>query len=153
MNADPAVMRHFPATLTGAESDAGAGRIAAHFARYGWGPWAVEEKGGASFIGMVGLMTVGFEERFTPAVEVLWRIATPFQRRGHAEEAARLSLAFGFGTLGLAEIVAFTVPGNLPSQRLMEKLGMRQDGVFDHPKLREGHPLRTHRLYRLARPA
>lgn len=153
MNADPAVMRHYPATLTRAESDAAADRIAAHVAQHGWGPWAVEEKGGAPFIGMVGLLTVGFAERFTPAVEVLWRIATPFQRRGHAEEAARLSLAFGFATLGLAEIVAFTVPCNLPSQRLMEKLGMRPDGVFDHPKLPEGHPLRSHRLFRLARPA
>lgn len=153
MNADPAVMRHFPATLSRAGSDAAAARIAAHVATHGWGPWVVAEKDGASFVGMVGLLTVPFAERFTPAVEVLWRIAAPFQRRGYAEEAARLSLDFGFATLGLREVVAFTVPGNHPSSRLMEKLGMREDGVFGHPTLPEGHPLRVHRLYRLARPS
>lgn len=152
MNADPVVMRHFPATLSREESDAGAARIAAHFETHGWGPWAVEEIGGAPFIGMVGLVTVSFPERFTPAVEVLWRLAAPFHRRGYAEEAARLSLEHGFAALGLREIVAFTLPANEPSWRLMEKLGMREDGMFEHPRLPPGHPMRPHRLYRIARP-
>jgi len=33
----------------------------------------------------------------------------------------------------------------------MQRLGMRPDGDFPHPRLPEGHPLRTHLLYRLAR--
>jgi hypothetical protein len=32
----------------------------------------------------------------------------------------------------------------------MERLGMRRDGEFDHPRMPEGHPLRRHVLYRLA---
>jgi ribosomal-protein-alanine N-acetyltransferase len=117
---------------------------------HGWGFWVVEERGGASFVGVVGLMTIPWEARFTPAVEIGWRITPAFRRRGYAEEAARAALDFAFGTLGLPEVVAFTVPGNEASWRLMERLGMRQDGEFDHPRLAAGHPLRRHLLYRLA---
>jgi RimJ/RimL family protein N-acetyltransferase len=50
-------------------------------------------------------------------------------------------------------IVAFTVPANLASQRVMEKLGMTSDPAedfdFEHPRLPPGHPLRRHVLYRL----
>ena len=152
MNADPEVMRHFPATLAPAESAAMLARLRVHQAEHGWGVWAVEERGGAPFLGAVGLLRVGFAARFTPAVEIMWRIAPAFQRRGFAEEAARLALAYGFGTLGLTKIVAFTIPANEPSWRLMEKLGMQPDGMFDHPRLPEGHPMRPHRLYRLRRP-
>ena len=43
------------------------------------------------------------------------------------------------------------LPQNLPSRRVMEKLGMRHDprNDFDHPRLAEGHPLRRHVLYRI----
>src|SRR3989442_57114 len=47
---------------------------------------------------------------------------------------------FGFDTLGLAEIVSFTVPANLRSRRVMERIGMTHspDDDFDHPALPEG---------------
>ncbi len=153
LNADPDVMRHFPAPLNRAESDAWMDRLEAHFARHGWGFWAVERQGTPGLIGTVGLMTIPWEAEFTPAVEIGWRIAAAHQRQGYAEEAARLSLEAGFGRLGLAEILAFTVPANAPSWLLMAKLGMRPTGTFEHPRLPEGHPLRTHLLYRLSRQA
>lgn len=153
INGDPASMRHFPAAMTRAESDAWAERMQTHIEAHGWGFWAVEERGGAPFLGAVGLMNIPWAARFTPAVEVGWRIAPAFRRRGFAEEAARLALGFGFGTLRLPEVVAFTVPGNAASRRLMERLGMQAAGEFDHPRLPEGHALRRHLLYRLAAPA
>jgi RimJ/RimL family protein N-acetyltransferase len=54
-------------------------------------------------------------------------------------------------SLQLAEIVSFTVPGNVRSRRVMEKIGMTYSpgDDFDHPVLPEGHPLRRHVLYRL----
>lgn len=153
INGDPESMRHFPAVMTRAQSDAWAERMQTHIEAHGWGFWVVEEIGGAPFVGVVGLMHIPWEAHFTPAVEIGWRIAPAHRRRGYAEEAARMALAFGFGTLGLKEIVAFTVPENLPSWRLMERLGMRADGEFDHPRLPADHPLRRHLLYRLAAPA
>jgi len=151
MNADPEVMRHFAAPLTRAQSDAFLAALMAHEARYGFCFWAVERPAEPAPIGLCGLMRVSFEARFTPAVEIGWRLARAHWRRGYAEEAARLALGAGFGPLGLGEIVAFTVPANEPSWRLMQKLGMRADGRFEHPRLPRNHPLRAHLLYRLAR--
>ncbi len=67
----------------------------------------------------------------------------------------RAAIDDGFGRLGLEEIVAFTVPANRASRRVMEKLGMTHDPAedfdFAHPQLPPGHPLRRHVLYRLRR--
>ena len=153
LNADPAAMRHFAAPMTRAESDAWAGRLQAHIDAHGWGFWCVERRAAPGCIGAVGLMHIPWQAEFTPAVEIGWRIARAQQRRGFAEEAARLALAAGFGPIGLAEVVAFTVPANEPSWRLMQRLGMRPDGGFAHPRLPQGHPLRPHLLYSLTRPA
>lgn len=151
LNADADSMRYFASVLTRAESDAWAGRMQAHIAAHGWGFWVVEDKASAAFAGVVGLVNISWQERFTPAVEIGWRIAPAFRRQGIAEEAARAALAFGFDRLGLDEIVAFTVPANEPSWRMMEKLGMRADGMFDHPRLPDGHRWKPHLLYRIAR--
>jgi RimJ/RimL family protein N-acetyltransferase len=151
MNVDPRVMEHLPGPLSRAESDALVDRIGAHFAERGFGLWAVEAPGVADFVGFVGLSVPGFAAAFTPCVEVGWRLAAEQWGRGYATEAARAALAHGFGALGLAEIVSFTVPANARSLRVMEALGMRRDPAedFDHPGLPAGHPLRRHVLYRL----
>ncbi|MDJ0389970.1 GNAT family N-acetyltransferase [Roseomonas sp. E05] len=156
MNADPAVMRHFPATLSRAESDAFMDRISAHFAAHGYGFWALERHAAPGVIGLCGLArlpweTIPWETPADPPVEIGWRLASPFQRQGYAEEAARIALAHGFGPLDLPEIVAFTLPDNVRSWGLMERLGMRRAGAFEHPRLPEGHPMRRHLLYRLRR--
>lgn len=53
------------------------------------------------------------------------------------------------------ELVSLTVPPNVRSRRVMEKLGMTHDPAedFDHPMMPAGHPLRRHVLYRLKRAA
>lgn len=155
MNADPRVMEFMPALLSREESDAFATRIEAHFEQRGFGLWAVEIAGGPPFAGFIGLSVPRFTAPFTPCVEIGWRLAAEHWGRGYATEGARAALAFGFETLGLAEIVSFTVPHNLPSRRVMEKLGLTRNPAddFDHPLLPAGHPLRRHVLYRIARPA
>ncbi|WP_270933735.1 GNAT family N-acetyltransferase [Falsiroseomonas oryzae] len=150
INGDPEAMRHFLNTMDRAESDDWGRRIAADLDSRGWGFWAVDLPG-AGMVGAVGIKPAPFEAEFTPAVEIGWRIATAFQRRGLAEEAARLALAYGFGPARLDRIVAWTPPANEPSWRLMEKLGMRRDRLFDHPRVPEGHPLRPHLLYGIDR--
>jgi len=154
MNADPEIMRHFPALLSRAESDAMVGRVRDGFAARGFGNWAVEVPGVTPFAGFIGLNVPRFQAHFTPCVEVGWRLATACWGKGYATEGARAALAFGFGTLTLPEIVSFTVVANHPSRRVMERLGMRHDpdGDFDHPSIAEGHPMRRHVLYRLRAP-
>ena len=153
MNADPEVMRHFPAPLDAAASDAVFERIGAHWVEHGFGLWAVERRDDGAFLGFTGLTRPSFEASFTPAVEVGWRLARAAWGHGYATEAARAALRFGFEAIGLEEIVSFTVPANERSRRVMERIGMTRDpgDDFDHPRLPEGHQLRRHVLYRLRR--
>jgi RimJ/RimL family protein N-acetyltransferase len=153
MNADPRVMEHFPAVLSREESDERIERFRAHFDRHGYAQWAVEIPEVTPFAGFVGLSVPAFEAHFTPTVEVGWRLAAEYWGHGYATEGARAALEFGFTELKLSEIVSFTVPANVRSRRVMERLGMTHDpgDDFDHPGLADGHPLRRHVLYRIRR--
>ena len=152
LNADPEVMRHFPGIMSRAQSDAMARRIQAHFALHGFGQWVLERREQPGLIGALGLQQVGFEAAFTPAVEIGWRLQRAHWRQGYALEAAEAVLAHAFNVLQLHEVLAFTVPANLPSQGLMQRLGMQHqvEQDFQHPLLPPGHPLRQHGLYRLS---
>ena len=153
LNADPEVTRWLRSSLDRAESDALVDRFAADWAELGFGLWALERRSDGRFIGYTGLWRPRFEAQFTPAVEVGWRLARDAWGQGYATEAARASLGFGFDSLGLDQIVSFTVPDNVRSRRVMERLGMHRDPAddFDHPRFEPGHPLRRHVLYRLLR--
>ena len=153
LNADPEVMRHFPALRDRAESEASIKRIEAAFDTLGFGPWAMDLPG-TGFIGFCGLMVPGFTAHFTPCVEIGWRMARAYWGQGYATEAPRAALADGFGRVGLREVVAFTAAGNKPSRRVMERAGMTRDqaGDFDHPAVPPGHALSRHVLYRVSAP-
>jgi RimJ/RimL family protein N-acetyltransferase len=153
INADPRVMEFMPGALPPELSDEVMERIQRHFARQGFGLWAVELRGDGVFIGFIGLSAPNFEAPFMPAVEIGWRLATDYWGRGLATEGAREAMRYGFEALGLDRLVSFTVPGNLRSRRVMEKLGMQHDpgDDFEHPRLPKGHPLRRHVLYRIGR--
>ena len=154
MNTDPRVMEFFPASLSLTESDALVDRAQAHFDRHGFGPFAVELLENQFFIGFIGLSIPNFDAPFMPAVEIGWRLAFDFWGSGLATEGARAVIRYAFEDLSLDSLVSFTVPENLRSRRVMEKLGMTHDPAddFDHPRLPEGHPMRQHVLYRLSRP-
>lgn len=153
LNADPAVMAHFPAPRSRSESLAEARALDRRFDADGFGPWAVEEVG--RFVGFVGGMRVMRPmpfpggERPGACVEIGWRLAREGWGRGIATRAARASLADLFGRCGLGAVVAYTALGNEASRRVMERLGMIPDGTFAHPALAPDHPLSIHALYRL----
>jgi RimJ/RimL family protein N-acetyltransferase len=150
MNADPEVMRFFPAPLTRAQSDALVDRILAGFAARGHGLWAVEVRDGGDFAGFVGLNPAPEQFPCAPAMEIGWRLARPFWGRGLAPEGARAVVDFAFGPGGYTDLVSFTTVTNTPSRRVMEKLGMTRDPAddFDHPLVGDwwGAP---HVVYRL----
>lgn len=153
MNSDPKVMEYFPSSLSRTESDAFAASIRARFAESGWGLFAVEVTGVKEFAGFVGLSELGPHEpfEFAPAVEIGWRLALDAWGHGYATEAALAVLGLAFGELGLSEVVSFTAAVNLRSRAVMERLAMRHDtsGDFEHPRVRKGHLLSPHVLYRV----
>jgi RimJ/RimL family protein N-acetyltransferase len=152
LNADAQVMRFFPGPLDQAQSDALAGRIQQHIHRHGFGVWVLEMHGEPGLIGTLGLQQVLFDSAFAPAVEIAWRLLPAYWHQGLAGEAAQAALRFAFEQLNLPQVLAFTVPANLPSQALMQRLGMQRDPAEDflHPLLPRDHPLRPHVLYRLS---
>lgn len=153
MNADARVMQFFPDTLNAQQSDALSGRIQAHIDEFGFGQWVLELHQQPGMIGVLGLQHVYFDTAFTPAIEIGWRLLPAYWHQGLACEAAQAALTFAFEQLDLPQVLAFTVPANLPSQALMQRLGMQRDPTEDflHPLLPKDHPLRPHVLYRLNR--
>jgi len=153
LNSDPRVMEFMPGCLSAAESDLLADRIEDHFRQHGFGLYAAELRQEGQFIGFIGLSVPAFEAHFTPCVEIGWRLSADFWGRGLATEGAKAVLEHAFGVLGLESLVSFTVPANVRSIRLMEKIGMTRNPSedFDHPILPKGHPLRRHVLHRLRR--
>jgi RimJ/RimL family protein N-acetyltransferase len=153
MNADPEVMRYFPAALDRAASDGYIDRMEALFQRQGFGLWALEEAATGRFLGLTGLNPMPPGVPGAGGMEVGWRLAAHAWHQGFATEAATAAVGVGFGGAGLAEIWSITAVSNEPSQAVMRRLGMTLYGYFDHPRIDLGHPLRSHVAYRLGRPA
>ncbi len=154
LNADPEVMTYLLKKLTIEESADLIDRMMERTTVNGFSFMPVEEKASGRFIGFVGLNRPVFAtpQEFEPCIEIGWRLARWAWGKGYASEAARAWLGFGFETIGLDEIVAFTVLENARSFAVMQRLGMREERLFDHPAVPESMPhLRTHRLCSLSR--
>ena len=151
LNADPEVMRYFPAELSREESDELADRIEHAFEVEGFGLWAVEVTATGRFIGFTGLNRPAFDAHFMPAIEIGWRLAREAWGHGYATEAGRAVVRLAFGDLAIGSLVAYTAVENERSRAVMDRLGMTHDpaGDFDHPWLSQGDPLRRQVLYRL----
>lgn len=149
LNADPIVMEYFPNTLTLNDTTTMVERIEAGFEQYGFGLWAVVLSSDNTFIGFTGLSVPSFQAPFTPCVEIGWRLSKAHWGQGYATEAAKAALDYGFRVAGLSEVVSFTAVPNLRSRRVMERLGMKPMGTFEHPKISEGHWLRPHVWYQI----
>jgi RimJ/RimL family protein N-acetyltransferase len=153
MNADPEVMRYFPALQDRATSDASVDRFERLFDEQGFGLWALETVDGGDLIGFTGLNPMPDGVPGAGGIEVGWRLVSSAWGHGYATEAARAALAVAFDGLRLREIWSMTAVLNIPSQRVMQRLGMTPYASFDHPRVPEGHPVRPHVAYRLEAPS
>ncbi len=156
LNDDPEVMRHLSGRLSCGESDALAQRLGGQVDADGFGLWALEVPG-LGFAGFVGFSPrVPFEFALPGIVaqphEIGWRLARAAWGHGYATEGATLALRHGFETLGLPQVVSFTVAANRASQAVMQRIGLGFRGEFDHPRFAAGHPLHRHLLYAADRP-
>ena len=92
---------------------------------HGFGQWAVVLKDVETIIGYVGFKHLGE----TPEVELLYGLDKPYWNKGYTSEAGRACLRFIFVNTELDRIVAVAEHENVGSWRVMEKLGMRREGV------------------------
>lgn len=100
-----------------------------HWREHRFGLWIFRNQATGEFVGRGGLRYVTVEER--REVEVAYTVHASFWGRGYATEMGRLSLNVA-PKHGLANLVAFTLPENRRSRRVMEKIGFKYDREILH---------------------
>ncbi|HET6866466.1 MAG TPA: GNAT family protein [Solirubrobacteraceae bacterium] len=110
-----------------------------HWDRHGFGMWQMRDRETGEMVGRGGLQytyTAGLND-----VEAGWAVVPERWGQGLATELAHACVEVGFGPLRLLEIVAFTLPDNLASRRVMDKAGFTYERDIVHAGL-------PHVLYR-----
>jgi ribosomal-protein-alanine N-acetyltransferase len=104
--------------------------------------WAATLKDSKKLIGHVSLFPLG--PKFLLAWEIGYILNPSFQNKGYATEAVRAIIKYAFMELGAHRIVGHCSPENPPSWKVMEKCGMRREGLlrknFYVHKDKDGNP-------------
>jgi RimJ/RimL family protein N-acetyltransferase len=140
MHQDPQVMTPLGGLRSDEETRRWLGTNLDHWGRHGFGLWMFRDRSDGRFVGRGGLRHVEVEGR--DEVEVAYALRAEFWGQGLATEIARASVWVAFEQLGLPDVIAFTLPANRASQRVMEKAGFTYERDVAHA----GMP---HVLYRI----
>jgi len=122
--ADPEATRFVGGVASAPRAHTILSAFAGHWALFGLGQWAVEEKASGALAGFVGHI----DPPDWPEPEIGWTIFPAFQRRGYASEASRAARAEITRLGGPARIVSYIDRANAPSIRVAEKLGAAAEG-------------------------
>ena len=98
----------------------------ASYERFGFGLYLVELKESGASIGICGLL----KRDSLPDVDVGFAFLPSYWSQGYAFESASAVMTYGREVLGLRRIVAITSPDNDPSIRLLERIGLRFEGLI-----------------------
>lgn len=80
----------------------------------------------SELVGVIGMVITPEHRRG----ELGYWIGTPYWNRGYASESARAMLARAFTTLALERVFAMVFSRNPSSGRVLEKIGMRREGLL-----------------------
>lgn len=111
--------------------------------KYGFGFYSVFERKSGVFIGQVGIFHLGLRED-QPEMEIAYALHKKYWGKGYATELAAALIDWGFAHLPIIKLSAHTFPENIPSSRVLEKVGMRFAGRVDY----EGHEVDRYEIYR-----
>ena len=122
---DPEVMKYrlHPKPATREQTQEMLEKILSHWQRYNFGRWAAICKRNQQLIGHCGLEVLAG----TSEVEVNYLLDRTYWGKGLATEAARAVLRYGFQKLSYDRLIAVAKPENIPSRRVMEKIGMQYE--------------------------
>ena len=120
-NADPLFMRYMGRPpMSRAETAAAFRRYERHWEDHGFGLLAVEDRDTGTLIGRSG---VQYHRAWPHDPEVGWALDPAWWGAGRATEAGGACVDWAFRTLAIPRLVSITTEDNLPSRRVMEKLG------------------------------
>jgi ribosomal-protein-alanine N-acetyltransferase len=104
-------------------------RWRASYRQHGFGLWVVVERSSGMATGLCGLVRRdGLED-----VDIGYAFLPAFWGRGYAIESALGVKAHARDVVGLTRLVAIVVPSNLPSVRVLERLGMSVERTLRLP--------------------
>lgn len=141
INTNHEVMRYFPSIYTKKQTEDFIQRMQHLFNNKGYCFFAVDELKSKNSIGFIGLSDIDYQANFTPCTEIGWRLHPNYWSKGYATEGAKCCLDFAFNTLKKESIKAIAPKINLPSIRVMEKIGMKKLLEFKHPALKDHNNL------------
>lgn len=102
----------------------------AHWERHGFGSFVVSTREAPRWV--IGFAGVVWREYVDAEVPNLgYRLEPAAWGRGYATELAAASLRVAFEDIKLRAVFALVRPANLPSIRVLEKIGMEQLGLLD----------------------
>lgn len=96
-------------------------RMLPQYDRLGYGNYTLRIKETKTPIGTCGL----YDREGLDGVDIGFALLPAYERQGFGYEAAKFIMDLGFNIFGLTRIQAITVTNNYPSQKLIEKLGLR----------------------------
>ena len=117
--------------------------------------WAMERREDGAFLGFCGVKPGAIDTPLEGRAEIGWRLAADHWGLGYAREAAQATVDWCFVHLADPTVWAMTVPANVRSWGLMERLGMtrRAELDFDHPLPGLVERLKAHIVYSKDRPS
>ncbi len=146
----PAVLRWLGGVQEEADYTAAFDRIDSYQRDFGHTFWIVERKSDGALLGFCGLKRVNSPGAPFPGdFEIGWRLRKDAWGQGYAHEAAVASLDVAFDRCCAPHVVAITVEGNVSSQKLMKRLGMRRRKDLDYFDCRFGPELNPSIVYRI----
>jgi ribosomal-protein-alanine N-acetyltransferase len=132
MFSDPEVTRFIPAGPP-RNSETFQTQMAARHAmeaELGYAIWAVEEKATGTFIGQCGLRPAAIMDPSAGSeIDLAYHLTRASWNKGYASEAVVAVLRHGLETVVLERVMAVALPENVGSWRVMEKSGMRYEGI------------------------
>ncbi len=149
MSQDKEVMKYFPKLLNKEDSKNFIARMQNNFETYGFCYFAMDILESGEFIGFTGILHQNYKSKFTPCVDIGWRLKKSAWGNGFATEAAMACLDFAFSELELNEIYSFATINNKGSEAVMKKIGMNYIDTFNHPSLINNKDIKKCIVYKI----
>lgn len=152
MGKDEEVMKYFPWMMTKEQSLKFIERMKNQFEKKGYAYIPIINLENEEFLGMVGLMDQNYNNYLEDFVDIGWRLKKSAWGKGFATEGAIGWLNYGFKEKKIETIYSVAPLLNTGSERVMQKIGLEKVGELEHPKIKEGNPLRQCCLYKIENP-